>query len=150
MNSRDSPDNAGDKIEVTEELDAELSDYWNCKNNESSRRNEAIQAGRKRSVKDCLGSRMNSRDSTGVPREIPELNQAELHSPPACFQSQFARDVVQNTRQSSSNVVLQQQQQQNSVNLTLTQDQISNSNLKSSIHENSVTYKVVDETKRLF
>ena len=93
MNSRDSPDNAGDKIEVTEELDSELSDYWNCKNNESSRRNEAIQAGRKRSVKDRLGSRMNSRDSPdnagdsfetmstpppGVPREIPELNQAVL------------------------------------------------------------------------
>jgi len=88
-------DNVDSKKEVTDELDAELSDYWNKNNGESSRKNEAIQAGRKRSVKDRLGSRMNSRDSPdnagdsfetmsipppGVPREIPELNQAVLDS----------------------------------------------------------------------
>merc|ERR1712156_963652 len=50
-------ENVDSKKEVTDELDAELSDYWNKNNGESSRKNEAIQAGRKRSVKDRLGSR---------------------------------------------------------------------------------------------
>ena len=35
-------------------MNDELADYWN-KSNDASRRNEAIQAGRKRSVKDRLG-----------------------------------------------------------------------------------------------
>merc|ERR1712156_104328 len=87
-------DNADSKKELQDELDAELNDYW-TKTNDSSRKSEAIQAGRKRSVKDRLGSRSNSRNSPspgqdsfetmsipppGVPREIPELNQAVLDS----------------------------------------------------------------------
>ena len=48
-------DNVDSKKELHDELDAELNDYWN-KTNDSSRRSEAIQAGRKRSVKDRLGT----------------------------------------------------------------------------------------------
>ena len=48
-------DNADSKKELQDELDAELNDYW-TKTNDSSRKSEAIQAGRKRSVKDRLGN----------------------------------------------------------------------------------------------
>ena len=44
-----------------DELDSELSDYWN------NRKSNAITAGKKRSIKDRLGSRVNSRDSNVSP-----------------------------------------------------------------------------------
>ena len=45
-------------------MNDELADYWN-KPNDASRRNEAIQAGRKRSVKDRLGELATNYGNTG-------------------------------------------------------------------------------------
>ncbi len=73
-----------------DDLDAELEGYWNDKNDR--RKDQAIQAGKKRSVHDRLGSRVNSQESPtndfetmsipppGMPREIPELSQTVLES----------------------------------------------------------------------
>ena len=65
-------------------MDSELQDYWN------SRRSNAIQAGKKRSIKDRLGPKRDSPESDswenmsipppGVPRTIPDLNQNVLES----------------------------------------------------------------------
>ena len=70
-----------------DELNTELDEYWN-----SSRKTEAIQAGKKRSVKDRLGQKNrespegdNSWENMsipppGVPRTIPDINQSVLES----------------------------------------------------------------------
>ena len=83
--STNNPGLSSEDQKELDELDDDLKDYWN-------RKNEAIQAGRKRSVKDRLGSRLTSSSPEvdnfetmsipppGVSREIPELNQAVLDS----------------------------------------------------------------------
>ena len=87
---RNSTDSSSVDKEAVDELNADLDDYWTKKDD---RRNEAIQAGKKRSVKDRLGERPKpSKDDSndafetmsipppGVPREIPDLNPAVLDS----------------------------------------------------------------------
>ena len=71
-----------------DELNTELDEYWN----NSSRKTQAIQAGKKRSVKDRLGQKNrespegdNSWENMsipppGVPRTIPDINQSVLES----------------------------------------------------------------------
>ena len=92
---RNSTDSSSVDKEAVDELNAEMDDYWNTKNNDNHRRTEAIQAGKKRSIKDRLGERQSKasakEDSNdafetmsipppGVPRQIPDLNPTVLES----------------------------------------------------------------------
>ena len=98
---RNSTESMEQKDSATVELNAELDAYWNNKredkeDDDRKRRTEAIQAGKKRSVKERLGVRKhknndsgdNSNDAfetmsippPGIPRQIAELNPNVLES----------------------------------------------------------------------
>merc|ERR1712004_773938 len=97
---RNSTESMEQKDSATLELNADLDAYWNNKREDKEeddrkRRTEAIQAGKKRSVKERLGARQKHNDSgdnsndafetmsippPGVPRQIAELNPNVLES----------------------------------------------------------------------
>ena len=97
---RNSTESMDQKDSATLELNADLDSYWNNKredkeDDDRKRRTEAIQAGKKRSVKERLGARQKHNDSgdnsndafetmsippPGVPRQIAELNPNVLES----------------------------------------------------------------------